>query len=248
MKVTGINAASIFNPHKISGLSLWLDAADANTITATSNQVTEWRDKSASNFHVSQGNTTFSPITNSVTQNGLNTISFDGVDDVLSNASNGLYRNVPGFGLFIVTRTASTAHQRTFTKTTTGTFNNRAGFAIRRASTKYEGIVRRLDGDAGSLVPSIADTDTSWHTFTQNVNYTAGSNIFRIDKVQQGNLATTVGNSSDTDGGVIAIGAGANLTSNFFNGQIAEIVSYSKVLSADETDLVEDYLSKKWAI
>lgn len=47
--------ASGFNPKSISSLIGWWDANDAATITLNGSNVSEWRDKSNSGFHVSQG-------------------------------------------------------------------------------------------------------------------------------------------------------------------------------------------------
>ena len=61
-----------FKPTDIGGCQLWLDAADATTITGRS-PVTSWRDKSTNNLTLTA---TGSPTVTTV--NGLNSLSFNG--------------------------------------------------------------------------------------------------------------------------------------------------------------------------
>ena len=60
-----------FSPQSIPGLALWLDAADASTVTGTAS-VTAWRDKSGLGNNATGG---ISPSysSNAVQFNGLNT-------------------------------------------------------------------------------------------------------------------------------------------------------------------------------
>lgn len=46
----------------ILNASLWLDAADASTLTVTNNAVSEWRDKTGNNRHPSQGTASIQPL------------------------------------------------------------------------------------------------------------------------------------------------------------------------------------------
>ena len=71
---------------------LWLDAADASTITASSGAVSEWRDKSGNGYAFTQATSTAQPTTGTTTQNGLNVISFDGGDLLASTAASSEWR------------------------------------------------------------------------------------------------------------------------------------------------------------
>ena len=44
-----------WTPASLSGLTLWLDAADASTLTTSGGTVTQWRDKSTYPRHASPG-------------------------------------------------------------------------------------------------------------------------------------------------------------------------------------------------
>ena len=64
-----------FNPSLTAGLVLWLDASDATTITQSSGNITQWRDKSTSALTATASN---NPTLVANIQNGFPGISFDG--------------------------------------------------------------------------------------------------------------------------------------------------------------------------
>jgi len=65
----------------VSGYSVWYDASDAASITASAGKVSQWNDKSGNGIHLAQATSTQQPATGALTQNGLNVISFDSIDD-----------------------------------------------------------------------------------------------------------------------------------------------------------------------
>jgi hypothetical protein len=68
-------------PASIPGLALWLDAADAPTITHSGGAVSQWADKSGGGNHAAQGAAASQPATGANTINGKNVITFDGSSD-----------------------------------------------------------------------------------------------------------------------------------------------------------------------
>ena len=58
----------------------------------------------------------------------------------------------------------------------------------------------------------------------------------------------SAGNTSDTDSLNIRVGADAAIGSprGFFNGQIAELIVYDRVLDASELASIQAYFAKKW--
>lgn len=247
MIIVGTFTSQIFSPPKITGLSLWLDAADTRTITASPTLVTQWRDKSTNSFHVNQLGTT-PPSTNVNTRNGQNVITHTGASGALSNSSNSLFRNVSGFAWYVVTNTTQEVFGRILHKDVTPTnVANRAGIVSRRIGSSYEGLARRVNTDTLSAVASTTISNSSWRLVGQLVNYSLGSNSIRVNGVTENTTTVPAGVSEDIDGGSITIGANTNL-SQFFVGNIAEVVAYSKNLSAAELNSLETYLSQKWAI
>jgi hypothetical protein len=72
-----------FFPASIAGLTLWLDASDTGTITASGGAVSQWRDKSGNGNHATQGTEARQFTTGSATINGLNVLSGDGDDTMV---------------------------------------------------------------------------------------------------------------------------------------------------------------------
>lgn len=74
-------AKKITGPKEIDGLVLWLDAADANTITKDegNNKVSKWKDKSGKDFNAEQSNQGLQPVYSAAAVNQLPGIVFDGV-------------------------------------------------------------------------------------------------------------------------------------------------------------------------
>lgn len=72
-----------WTPAEIS-TELWLDAADAATISESGGAVSQWSDKSGNDRHATQGTAANKPTTGTHTQNSLNAMRFDGADDFFS--------------------------------------------------------------------------------------------------------------------------------------------------------------------
>ena len=80
--ILGIVASSYgkFTPKSIAGLKAWYDASDTATISLSGSAVTQWNDKSANAFNLTQGTALRRPQSGVNTLNSLNVITFDGND------------------------------------------------------------------------------------------------------------------------------------------------------------------------
>jgi hypothetical protein len=249
MQTLSTTSSTIFNPTKISSLSYWLDAADKSTITHTSNAVSQWNDKSTNAWHLTQATNANRPTTNTVTKNGFNVLSFDGTNDIMTNTSNNLFANIDGWGVFIVAQVLNTSACRIWGKynpTGAGTNITRSAIQSNRAFNYYNTLLRRVDTETQSVGTATTNTG-NWNIVTQLGNFVNGTNILRTNKVQSVSVAATTGLSTNSTGGPIAAGARGD-SLEFMQGYIAEVVCYSKILTATEINLVESYLSSKWAI
>jgi hypothetical protein len=93
---TSAAAAATPTPARVSGLQLWLDAADATTLfdattggslVAADGTVARWEDKSGNNRHATQATSGSRPTRKASVQGGRDLLRFDGSDDFLSIAS-----------------------------------------------------------------------------------------------------------------------------------------------------------------
>jgi hypothetical protein len=77
-------------PFTPTGAALWFNAGDPSTLTIIGGAASQLNDKSGNNRHLTQTNATQRPIVTANGLNGLSILTFDGVDDFMSNGSAGL--------------------------------------------------------------------------------------------------------------------------------------------------------------
>jgi hypothetical protein len=229
-----------FLPSDIAGLTLWLDADDAGTITdAGAGAVSQWLDKSANAYALAQAVAGSRPTTGTRTQNGRNVIDFD--SDSLEVASNAPINN-PSDGAWTIFAVA-------LTDTVTGVHRLLDGDAATRI-----GQYLRIDGNNAQsigFVGATSKTDAAGVTLSASTAY-----LFR--SVNGG--TTTIETSVDaTSNGTTALGGTQNYsatiplslgkalsTSQFWDGWIAEVIAYNTALSGTDVSDVETYLTSKW--
>jgi len=222
--------ASGFNPKSISGLAMWLDAADSSTLTLDAGAVSEWRDKAIGSTFVQ---TTPNNRPGQTTINGKNALLFDGSNDTLSCANP--FTTYP-LSMFFVQRIV--AHTNFGMTYTVGAENN---FNLRQNGTTG------LSQFQMPLTAPISSTELST-TAAQLISVvfesTAVNSVGYIN-----NAALTITSSSfsqPTLSGTHHIGTRAG---GFpMNGFIGEILIYSKTVSTLERSRISQYLGKKWGI
>ncbi len=231
----------------LAGQVLWLDAADATTIldadgdnadTGTggnndgfSGTVSTWVDKSSSNFDVTATGTA-TPQYGADTRNGLDVLTFDGVDDRMSNMS--AVVSGSAYTTFLVyTRTSTTGREAVFEM---GQNPDRNALFIGEVGSKYGYYMN------GSFYNSASDYTPGKYDLASIVQ--AGTiAVIDIDSTNQILVSTT---SRTTTTGLFV---GDDSTSgDFLQGQIAEVIVYNRTLNALEVHDVENYLATKWGL
>lgn len=213
-----------FTPLTLSPV-LWLDAADAATITSSGGAVSAWADKSTAGRNVTQSTAAAKPATGTRTMNGLNVLDFDGGDLLISST----------FTLAQPVTVAVVIQMDTNGSANTQPF----GLAGSASPTVYSaGSV--WSTYAGGVLASGTATNTSANQLTAVFN--GSSSVLRLNGAQiaSGNAGST-GWASHT----FNIGASSILTSGF-NGAIAEVVVVPSVLSTGDRAALETYLKSKW--
>ena len=234
-----------FLPSSISGLALWLDAADASTFTLDgSNNVSEWRDKSGNARHATQGTTLLRPAYGTQTQNGLNL--------VVTNAA-GLTRVITGSiassDFFGASRNTGTQF-RVF-KYVSGTLPG--GF--HRADTVFnDTIIWRTDQFHAFMHGSYNDTantvfGSNWFTANMGI-YVASYDIanqqvlLRRDKT----AFVTLNLGSNAAFNTTNMTWANNWDAAAATIYEAEMLHYNRILTTAEIEQVESYISVKWGI
>lgn len=240
-----------FSPLAISGIVAWYDASDvatlwensARTIPAADNAdvIGAWDDKSGNGYHVIQATTANKPTLRTSVQNGKPIIRFDGTDDFLANTS------FPDFGdaytAFVVARydSAADANQGIF-EVSNGTVNT--GFLLFFQTATLREAWRGRDASGNVDVLSSADIrDATWRIHS-------GSNsgvslAFLLNGVSQGTAVYTTPNPNTLNR--LDVGR-TNAAGFLLMGDIAELVIFSRDLTAGEKTAVRTYLNTKWTV
>lgn len=220
--------ASGFDPRRIAGLALWLDAADTSYNASTG----IWSDKSGNGRDFSQDTANNRPIVSAVAQNGRALLEFDGSNDQLIHGSN--FLQVSNCTLFSAFRRLG------------GTFGgvvSSSGNADRSPSLLIESSRGAIRGFSNSSLANPAQVD-SFNITSGTVSN--GAVVLYVNGSQISSSAAL--NALDTTQTTTAIGTYRQTAANYLNGYIGEIVVYLRVLSTAERRAVEAYLGQKWGI
>jgi len=260
MPVLGILASSKLGApaEPVAGYKAWYDASDTATITVSGSAVTQWNDKSANGYNLTQGTSANRPSSGTRTINSLNVIDFDGTNDSLSasTAANWTFlNNAGGSSIFMVVLSDTTATERFIFSTAQSSSSNVGIDFIRQANGVVKQFVRR--GVSGTAAVS-ANSQGTW-TDATGVYYTlllSPNNGTTLDRAistvnggaeQKSNSATNAPSASNTTQ-ALDVGDYFNGGRTAFNGAIGEIIFYDSVLSGTDADLNEAYLSNKWGL
>lgn len=229
-----------FAPDDVATLSLWLDASDAATITATGATVTAWADKSANAYTLTGTGT---PETGTRTMNSLNVIDFVTTAYLLSsnapinNASNGTYT---AFAVMVTDTIASGSGQILCADDAT----NRVAQYMRRSVDAFNTVGFTSGGTSTMDAPGVTlSTATPYLLRVVNTGTTLEG---FVDGTSNGSSA--IASQHYHANATLCVGRRANAADNQFNGGVAEILVYSSVISGDDITAVESYLSTKWGL
>jgi hypothetical protein len=227
------------NPTSIPGCTLWLDAADSNTVVTSGSTVTQWRDKSGIGNH---------------------TTSTSGTSTYTSNAINGTPAILMGSSYFTGSF-ASTYTGTSIRAFAVATMNNASGHVYGRIlSLGRPGVTDY--GDQTTLLPLSRAGGQNigiWRTgISTSVNVPAYDTPFLVRSANVGsNISIAINGGSDsTVSAGTSVGfnithycVGANVqgpTVELYGGYIGEIICYTSVLTTAQIQQVEGYLADKW--
>lgn len=226
----------LWSPAEIT-TALWLDAADASTITESGGAVSQWDDKSGNARNAAQATEANRPTLLANGIGGKPSLQFDGVDDYLINAAAGLPLGSSARSLFVVYRPLVLTGANSVVSQ--GEFNSTGQwFALQFRQTPsgdpyFAGFNADLSsGDAITLDSKIA-----------GVTYN-GTNVILY---KNGTLKSSAARTLNTTGNTFSVGSSPG-QAEFANGLIGEIVMTSSVLSTLDRQRVESYLAHKWGL
>lgn len=231
----------------------WYDAADTSTITESSGFVSQWNDKSGNGRNASQAVGANQPVTGSSTLNGLNTILFDGSNDVL-NYTTPAVADFLSLSFFFVGRINSYANAvPRICEITNASGNGRLWLSrddspndnVLQTSVSYEGGANGLYVSPNGVI--ILGSWFQANTIVRS-GLTVGDYVIRCFKREfLGTLTTGSGSVTSTSSSILRIGNSSAGTRSW-PGEIAELIIFNRSLQLSEITLIETYFQQKWGV
>lgn len=216
--------------------ALWLDAADANTITLNGATVSQWTDKSGNGRNATQATAASQPTYNATGILGKPALSFDGANDSLGISE---WSSSPPYSVFVVLQKNSAA-QAAWNGVFLISQSGNIVFWMGQFATTATGA--RLGND---YLAEHLDVTGFYQLDVPNVYAAVQSGTYELtawrDGNQLGSLAlTNIGQASRS----LTLGRSTITT---VNGFISEVVMVSEAaLSVSNRQKLEGYLAWKW--
>jgi len=220
-----------FSPSQIAGLTFWLDAGVGITIATG---VSQWNDRSANAFNVTQATGGNQPTFLASDINGRPAVQFVAASS--HNLARAASVTVPNqaYTIFCVKKEDTVGTQRThFSSSSSAT-----GLSLSStAASAYDVRFLAVASHSGGTVPTVYEVEEYTRAGTGTANF------LKIN-------GTTVGIGGGTGDMVIGAGIGVGMfaSSEFFNGKIAELIVYDSGLSGANASAVRGYLGAKYGI
>lgn len=244
----------------MSGLVLWLDATDTETLavgTIASNSyglipennatIPKWKDRNPQEIAASQKEfiPTSDPKAPLYIKNGIGglpSLKFDGNNDYLTNSSATISPNKTNFTLIAVWQSAS----NTNTPVLFSQHNNSCTAGVSGASfiTSSAGSVNYAACGTAAGTGIASNINTPYIEVIRAVS--GATNGLQIRLNQTLSSATVTTNLVGTN--VTTIGAEIGGTVNIFNGLISEIIVFDRAINDGELVGIQSYLSSKYGI
>lgn len=244
----------------MSGLVLWLDATDTETLavgTVASNAynlipennatIPKWKDRNPQEIAASQKE--FAPtsdpkaplyIKNGI--GGLPSLKFDGSNDYFENSSATISPNKTNFTLIAVWQSVSNTSTPVLFSQSTNTCAagvNGASFIISSAgSVNYAACGTAVGTGIASNI------NTPYIEVIRAVSGAANGLQIRLNQTLSSATVTT----NLVGANITTIGSDNNSTTRFFNGLISEIIVFDRAINDSELVGIQSYLSSKYGI
>lgn len=228
-------SGKIFLSTAIPATNLKLHLRSDLEVTSASSSVSNWGDVSGWNNDASQGTSGNQPTITSSAMNGYPALTFNGSTSKLTlptSASLGIQSNP--YEMFIVAKSASSNLQFLIAGSAAGQFDY------------------HLNGVGARFIP----TGSIYLDKGVNGEFTNGNaHIFSARASASGGAVRVDGTDGGISGGYILSASPGNLFlgvrsdgTYYFNGDIAEVIIYNKVLTSQEREEVEGYLNTRYSV
>lgn len=232
-----------WTPQQLSDVVLWVDATDASTVTTSGSpaRVSEWRDISGNDRHLSQATPNYRPYYEGNLIGGNTAIRFDNSQSTSLRNTFGLY--VQPYTWAFVMRTPNTGD---FSQSgmIIGSANiddptsSVSGVAINYFQNGITWGFNQFAGNGGGAPQG---------NFTENTNYILVSQFFGITSGYSVNGVNSTVNSGTRSFSGIEVGAW-NGNGNPSDTTVGELVVIHTTLTTEDRRLLEGYFAHKWGL
>jgi len=227
-----------FQPTDIDGCQLWLDAADASTVTLSGSNVTQWIDKSGNGNNATPYSTSPQRVGNSVLFSGSNALkcgkfltSTTYSAFIVNNFASGFSNNI-SLGCWKVQYGSSVIFQDGSIR---AGVNNSGNYNVDASNSTASYTTNRIYG----LTLSSSSTPGSAFTFNGSID---GSNVSLSGTSASGNATTCA--QELTIGGLME----DSIAKYQLNGYVYEVVVFNSALTTSQRQTIEGYLAHKWGL
>lgn len=231
-----ISKKGLWTPAQLT-TSLWLDANDSSTITISTG-VSQWNDKSGNGRNATQATGANQPLVISAALNGLNVLRFDGSNDLL-NYDGSFFVNTSYMVFSVVTRRSNRTFNFYMGGTTTSNNNNLIlGWTSPSTLHEFAQYGTSFAATVESYTSPIPDLWVGW----------LDTSVGRRQR-RNGTQVATSGTTTQLSGnGGSSIGRFFDVSNSYYDGDVAEIIATTSVLTLSNIQLVEGYLAWKWGL
>lgn len=233
-------------------LQIWYNADISNTTNfnvAPSNgaDISQWKDISGTGHNLNQsGNASNKPQWYSNVLNGLGAVRFNGVGQGTTESLNinpiTWMRSLSGFTMFIIAAARTTGSSQVVSTTDT------SGFKI-----FHNGSYWGVGASGGSLLTTAPVTPGQFDilSFVYDGAQTGNANRlkFRHNREWESGIYTgTVGTTTSASSTYFYLGTNETNNGGYFQGDIAEVLMFTRTLTEPEIQNIENYITRHWGI
>ena len=237
-----------FSPHDMTGLMLWLDGKTGLTrrVDGSDSYVTHWADRSGRGINLQQTSDAQQPLL--LASGGMR---FDGSNDWLTTyGSKSLLRwlHLAQTTCFAMRRLQEVGAEYLYS--TQGHFSSlQVGTAVRSSTTTPTTLITQVaNGTAACFNPiALHQSFTAPESYVFTFAADSSGSTARLNGVAD-QLGVLVDPLLDADPLEQLVIGGSGAAGDCMWCEIYEVVSYDRVLAAEELAEVESYLSQRWSI
>jgi len=247
--IPSINMATysktVYYPGGMSAPFWWLDANDSDSLwddttggslVAADGSVARWEDKSGNGHNATQTTSGSRPTRKTSIKNGKDILRFDGSADHL--LATGATLNTDNITIFVVCYATSATNYQSVVR-----FQQASSpyFVCSWGSSRLA--ISHPDGATTGISNGAVNSEWNILTIQRERNLSDGLRTWR-----NGTAVTTRSTANSALANIYACIGRYQGGSEYFNGDIGEIVMYKSVLGSTDRGSVESYLSDKWDI